>query len=812
MKPLLRDFGHALRSLRRNPGFTVVALLTLVLGIGANAAIFSVVDAVLLRPLPYPEPDRLIRLWSYYTERDLPPLNVSDGELLDYQQQSRTLESLGAFVSLNANLTGDSEPERVLATYTTAGFFPALGVTPAAGRFYGAEEDAPGGPRGAVISQSLWQRRFASDPQAVGRDLEINGRPVPVLGVAPTGFRFPDETEVWLPLQIDPAEMSPRSQHYLGLIGRLKPGITLEQAQEDLGGIAARFGERFPIEYPPDSGWSVRVVSLREDLVGDTRPALLVLTAAVGLVLLIACVNVANLLLARAQTREREVALRVALGATRTRVTLFSLAESLLLAFMGGALGLLLASWGLRLLLAVNPAAVPRSGEIGLDTRAAAFTFGLALITGLILGLIPAIRALRPDLQASLKEGGTKATTGTGVRLFRRLLVGVEVALALVLLIGAGLTIRSFARLSQVDPGFRADHLLTLGLSLSPAAYGEDRQVALFYDRLLDRVATLPGVTAASSISYLPLSGAENRSATVGAEGMPFQRGDSLPEPSTRAVDYRYFKTMGIDLVGGRAFTAGDDEKAFPMAIIDDVLAERLWPGQDAVSKRLKMGPPTEENQNPWITIVGVVREVKEMGLDAPARGTIYFPQLRRIERAQYLVVRTASDDPLALASTVRGEIRALDRNLPAADVKTMEQRLSASLARPRFAMLLMSLFAVVAAVLAAVGIYGVVAYTVAERTHEIGIRMALGAQRGDVLRMVVRQGMIVVLAGLAAGLFVAFWATRGMANLLYGIATTDMLTFVGVPLFLALVALLANLLPARRAVRIEPVIALRSE
>ncbi|HJX29633.1 MAG TPA: ABC transporter permease [Thermoanaerobaculia bacterium] len=810
MENLFRDLGQAFRGLRRSPGFTVVALLTLAIGLGATMAIFSVVDAVLLRPLPYPDSERIVRLWSIYSQRDLPPLNVSDGEYFDYREQSQAFEALGVHVSLNANLTGEGEPERVLATYTSAGFFPALGTQPALGRAYGADEDGPQGQPVAVISHGLWRRRFGASPGIVGGTIEINGRTATILGVMPEGFDYPQETEVWSPLGLDPAEQAPRGQHYLTLIARLKPGVSLESAQQDVSAVASRFGERFPVDYPPQSGWSVRLVPLLEDQVGDTRPALLVLASAVALLLLIACVNVANLLLVRAQTQEREVAIRVALGANRRRLIRHSFSETLLLSLAGGALGLLAAHWGLAALLRIDPEAVPRAQEIGLDVRVVTLALGLALLTGLALSLVPVVKALRPDLQATIKEGSGKATASRGARRFRRLLVGAEVALAMLLLIGAALVIRSFSRLSQVSPGFRAERLLTLGLSLPRATYAEDRQVAQFYDRLLDRIAAVPGVEGASSVSYLPFSGAENRSATVGAEGQPFSPGQSLPEPDVRAVDHRYFRTMEIPLRAGREFTAADDENAFPMAILDEVAAQRLWPDQEAVGKRFKMGPPTEENPSPWITVVGVAGEVKQMGLDAEPRGVVYFPQLRRIERAQYLVVRTASADPMSVAGSVRAAIREVSKDQPVSDVKTMEQRLSASLAGPRFTMALMSVFAVLAAILAAVGIYGVVAYTVAERTHEIGIRMALGARRGAVLGMIVTQGMAVVLAGLAVGLVAAFWATRGLAGLLYGVETRDPLTFVAVPLFLALVALVANLAPARRATRVEPVIALR--
>lgn len=812
MDTFLKDLRYALRALGRNPGFTAVATLTLVLGIGANSAVFSVVDAVLLRPLPFPEPDRIVRLWSLYAEREGPPLEASEEEFLDYQAQNQTLSELGAFISLKASLSGEEQPERVQATFATSGLFSTLGVGPALGRVYGPEEDKPGAPPVAVISYGLWQRQFGSDPGLLGQSVLLNGRPVTIIGVMPLEFRFPRETDVWSPLGIDPANPTPRTEHYLTVIGRLKDGVPLERATDDLNAIARRFGERFPTQYPADSGWGVSLTSLLEDLVGDTRPQLLILLAAVVLVLLIACVNVANLLLARAQTRDKEVSIRVALGATRGRVIRQSITESVLIALAGGLLGFLVARWGIAAFLAINPDPLPRAGEIAVDARVFGFTLLLGLLTGVILGLVPALRAFRPDLQAALKEAAGKTTGSVGQHRFRRFLVGLEVALALILLIGSGLMVKSFARLKQVNPGFRADNLLTLELALPRSGYPDDAQVSRFYDELVGRLEALPGVEGASVISYLPFSNGINRSATVGPEGMSFSPGDALPEPEVRSVDYRYFRSMGIPLAEGRELTAADDMRAYPMALIDEVLARQLWLGQPVTGKRLKMGPPTEENPNPWVTIVGVVREAKQSSLAGEARGVVYFPQLRRAERGQFVVLRTAGGDPLRLAGAVQEQVRAMDRGLPVSDIKTMEQRLNASLAKPRFTMWLMAVFAILAAVLAAVGIYGVVAYTVNQRTHEIGIRMALGARRNDIVAMVIRQGMGVVLVGVACGLIASFLLTRGLAGLLYDVEVNDLATFSGTPVLLAVVALVANLLPARRATRVEPIIALRRE
>jgi predicted permease len=812
MRNWLQDLRRAARNLRKTPGFTAVTVLTLTVGIGANSAIFSVVNGVLLRPLPYPGADRIVRIWSVFARRDMPPLGAGEGEFLDYQRECRAFSDLGVFVAASANLTGGGDPERLPVAYTSAGFFSVLGVKPMIGTVYGPAEDKPKGPAVAVLSHALWQRRFAAEPQIVGRTVVLNNRATLVLGVMPASFELPPKTDLWMPLQIDPNDLAARELHYLGFIARLKPGLSVAQASSDINTVARRFTERDPIEYPADSGWGVRLVPLVDEVVGDTRPALLILLGAVGLVLLIACANVANLLLARAQVRGKEISIRVVLGARRRDLVRASLAEGLLLSLAGGALGLLLANLGLAALLAANPDPVPRAGEITLDWRVAAWTAGLALATGLILGLVPVIRALRPDLQSELKEGGGKATVGTAQQRFRRAVVGLEMALTVVLLIGAGLMIRSFLRLRGIDMGFPAERLLTMQISLTRAQAPGDAQVAQAFDRMVGHLAALPGIQQASAVNYLPLSGGQNTSETIGFEGQVFTEGEPLPEPDYRAIDYRYFRTLGIKPLAGREFRAGDTAGAPLVVVLDKDLARRLFPGRDPIGRRVKVGPPHNNNPHPWLTVVGVVPEVKQLSLTANPRGVIYYPQLQRPIRGQFLVLRTQAANPLAMAGPVRRAILALNRDQPVSDVKSMVDRIAGARSKPRFSMTLFSIFAAVAALLALVGIYGVVAYAVAQRTHELGVRMVLGASRGSVFRMVVAQGMAVALAGLGAGLLAAFWATRALSSLLYGVATRDAATFVAVPLMLTAVALLAIVVPVRRAVRLDPNTALRYE
>lgn len=808
MENLFRDLAYSIRTLRKSPAFTAIVLLTLVLGIGATSAIFSVVEAVLLRPLPYPEADRIVRIWGIFTERDLPPLDASEGEVLDYSDQSRMLESVGAYVGVDVNLTGDGEPERTTCAYTTADFFRVLGVEPALGRIY-FDEDVPGGDLVTVLSHDLWQRRFGADPDILGKSILINNRSISVVGVMPPGFQFPSETQLWQPLQLNPARLAPRGQHYLSTIARRKPGVTLDQAQQEMDAIAAQFEEAHPRPYPKGHGWSIRLVPLVDEVVGDSRNALWVLTVAVGFVLLIACVNVANLLLVRAWSRRGEVAVRLAMGASRGRLIRQILTETVLLVLLGGALGLLLARGGISVLLAANPEAVARAEGIGLNPTVFAFTMGLSLITGLLLGLVPALQSLRTDLNTVLREEGSKSTASARQHFLRRLLVGFEVALALILLVSAGLMIKSFARLTEVDPGFETERLLTLGIELPRSVYG-DEQVAPFYRQMLEGISNLPGVRSASSSSFIPMGGGVSRSQTVGGEGISF---DAAPaSPAWRSVDLGYLDTMDIQLLEGRQLTAGDDSQATLVAIIDTVLAESLWPEGGAVGRRIRAGIPREDNTNPWITIVGIVEETKQLGLDAESRGVVYYPLAQRPMRSQFLAVRTDLANPMDALSAVRTAIAELDPDLPISDIQTMEQRLASSVAEPRFAMRLLGMFAAIASLLAAVGIYGVVGYSVAQRTHEIGLRQAFGAQRGDIFRLVVGSGMSVVVVGAALGLVGAFWATRGMESLLYEVETRDPFIFLTVTLLVGVVGLLANLLPAYRASRLDPARALHHD
>ncbi|HXU45873.1 MAG TPA: ABC transporter permease [Thermoanaerobaculia bacterium] len=810
MRSFLDELRYAFRTLRRSPAFTAVTLLTLVLGIGANSAMFSVLDAVLLEPLPYPEPERIVKLTSAYALKDLPPLSASDPEYWDFKDGVRSLEALAAYIGLSGNLTGSGEPERVKLAYTTADFFPVFKVQAAVGRVYLPADESGSGPPVAVLGDGLWRRRFAGDRGIVGRSVEVNGRSLQVIGVLPPGFDFPAGAEIWSPLGLDRAQMAPRGQRYLTLVGRVRRGTTVEQASSEIGAVARGFLTKYPTDYFPDSGWGTKARALLDEIVGGARNILLLLFATVVLVLLIACVNVANLLLARAQARSREVAIRVALGGGRAALVRHSVAEALLLTFAGGALGLLLAHWALSVFLAVNPDAIPRATALPIDGRVVLFTFGLVVATGLVLGLVPALQASRPDLQGALKEGGKGSAGGRGG--FRRALAGFEVALALILLIAAGLTIESFARLRRVDPGFRPDRLLAMEISLARSQYPDDPSAGQFYDQLLGRIAAVPGVEAASAVSFLPLLGANERSGSVSSEGMSFTMGDYLPEADWRSIDHRYFSTAGIELLRGRSFGPSDAASAPPVAIVDEPLAHRLWPDRDPVGRRLKIGPPVQQNPQPWRTVVGVVREVRQVDLSGASRGTLYLPQLQVPERTTHLVVRSAASDPLAVAPAVRQAILQANRNQPVSNVEAVAKVVDRAQAASRVTMLLLGAFALLAALLAAVGIYGVVAYSVDQRTHEIGLRMALGADQGDVLRLIVRQGMAMVAAGIGCGLLAALAATRLMSSLLYGVSPRDVFVFSAVPVFLALVALVANLVPAWRASRVAPVIALRAE
>ena len=809
MTTLWQDIRYGARMLWKNPGFTVVAVAALALGIGATTTIFSIINAVLLRPLPYAEAERLVMVWMDNRQMGMNEDIHSWPNLNDYREQNRVFEALAAYRGASANLTGEGEPERILGAAASANFFEVMRVAPVAGRVFTAEEDRQGSDRVILISHGLWRRRFGADPQLVGRDISLNGVNRTVIGIMPPDFRFPSrEAEFWMPLAAPPQFTANRETYWLTVIGRLRPDATLEQARAEMEGIARRLEEQYPAT---NRGMGVNLVSLREQTIGRVRPALLVLLGAVGFVLLIACANVANLLLARAGAREREFAVRAAIGAGRLRIIRQLLVESALLALVGGALGVLLAVWGLDALKLVAPADMPRLDQVGVDARALAFTLGVASLTALLFGLAPALQAANANLSDTLKEGGKGAMRSVRSRRLRRALVVSEIALALVLLIGAGLLLKSFARLQATDLGFRTEGLLTARLQLPASKYARDDQRAAFFNQLLERLGSVPGVEAAGTTTSVFLSSLPN-SAYFNIEGRPRVQAGERVEVPIDTVSSNYFQTIGVPITRGRAFSARDSRDAPPVIIINETLARRFFANEDPLGRRIVYGDNPDPEQNPWRTIVGVVADTRRTGVDAEVRPETFLPMVQDTPGAMTIVVRTASSDPVRLASIVRNEVWRVDRDQPVYAIKTMNDVVAGMSAQRRLNTILLGIFAVVALALAAIGIYGVMNYTVTQRTHEIGIRLALGAQQRDVLRLVVGQGMLLAALGVAAGLIGAFALTRLMASLLYGVSTTDPLTFVGVPVLLAGVALVACYLPARRAMKVDPMVALRYE
>jgi putative ABC transport system permease protein len=802
METLIQDVRYGVRMMRKRPGFTAVVVLTLALGIGANTAIFSVVNAVLLRPLPYRNAERLV--WVGGNIRGgTNGASVSPPDYLDYRAQNTVFEEFAASTSVpNAvNLTGAGEPERLTGSRVTANYFRAFGVEPALGRAFGAEEERAGPAPVAVLSDGLWKRRFGGDPSVVGKTLTLDGKAVTVVGIAPPEFQYPAGAELWLPLDSDDPDMKIRPAHFLRPIGLLKPGVTIEQARAETDLIARRLEELYP---ESNKGWSLTLIPLQEQVVGDVRTSLWVLLGAVGFVLLIACANVSNLMLARAAARRRELALRTALGASRWRVARQQLTESVLLALAGGALGLLLAWWGVDVLAALGAGDIPRTRDIGVDGRVLAFTAALSVLTGLAFGLLPALRASRPDLNEVLKDAG-RGTSGPGRGRVRAALVVSEIALALTLLAGAGLLVKSFVGLRRVNPGFDPANVLTLRIDLARARYAKPEQAAAFFGELQRRVAALPGVEAAGMVTELPLSGQPNDMYFYVA-GRPPQTADQKVTADFRRVNQDYFRAMRIPLLRGRGFTEQEVAGAAGVVVVNETLARNFFPDEDPLGKHLVIDFGKAEE----FEIVGVAGDVRHRSLEGEVYQMMYLPTLR-VGRTN-LVVRTTSPDPLALASAVRGEVAAVDRDQPVSAVRTMEEVVSGSVAQQRFRTLLLAAFAGVALLLAGVGIYGVIAYSVTHRTHEIGIRMALGAGAADILKMVVGQGMALALAGVAVGLLAALALTRVLSSLLFGVTATDAATFAAVSLLIAAVALLACLVPARRATKVDPMVALRYE
>jgi putative ABC transport system permease protein len=802
MERLLQDVRYGVRMIWKRPGFAAVVLATLALGIGANTAIFSVVNAVLLKPLPYRNAERLV--WVAGNVRGgTSRASVSPPDYVDYRAQNTVFEEFAASTSVpNAvNLTGAGEPERLTGSRVTANYFRAFGVEPARGRVFGADEERAGPAPVAVLSDGLWRRRFGGDPAIVGKTLTLDGKGVTVIGVAPPEFQYPAGAELWLPLDFDDPDMKIRAAHFLRPIGLLKPGVTIEQARAETDLIARRLEEQYP---ESNERWSLNLVPLQEQVVGGVRTSLWVLLGAVGFVLLIACANVSNLMLARAAARSRELALRTALGASRWRVVRQQLTENVLLSLAGGALGLLLAAWGVDVLAALGAGDIPRLREVGIDGRVLAFTTALSVLTGLAFGLLPALRASRPNLNEVLKEAG-RGTSGPGRGRMRAALVVSEIALALTLLVGAGLLIKSFVGLRGVNPGFDPANLLTLRIDLARARYAKPEQAAGFFGELHRRVAGLPGVEAAGMVSELPLSGQPNDMYFYVA-GRPPQTAEQKVTADFRRVNQDYFRAMRIPLQRGRGFTEQEVTGDAMVVVVNETLARNFFPDEDPLGKRLVIDFGKQEE----FEIVGVAGDVRHRALEGDVYQMVYVPTLR-VGRTN-LVVRTSSSDPLALASAVRGEVAAVDRDQPVSAVRTMEEVVSGSVAQQRFRTLLLAAFAGVALLLAGVGIYGVISYSVTHRTHEIGVRMALGAGAADILKLVVGRGMALALAGIAVGLLAALALTRVLSSLLFGVTATDTATFAAVSLLIAGVAFLACYLPARRAMKVDPMEALRYE
>jgi putative ABC transport system permease protein len=817
MSGLVQDVSYTLRLLRRRPAFALFVVLTLAVGIGANTAMFSVVNGVLLRPLPYADPAELVSVWGRFDPEsgfEFPQFPLSGPEFLDYQQQTQALEALAAFNVGSATVGGEgAEPERVLTAVATGNLFDLLGARPVLGRTFAPDEAAPGGAPVVVLSHAYWQSRFGADPGVVGRTVPINGTTTEIIGVMPEWYAHPGPaTRMWMPLRIDPANPGGRSNHSLRAIGRLRDDVPLATARAELETLMQDWKRRFPDIH---TGHYLFIRPTLEDAVGAIRPALLLLLGATGFVLLIVCANVASVVLARGEARTREMAIRGALGAERRRLVRLSLIESGCLGAIGGALGLALAYAGVRALIAVDPAAVPRSWEVGIDYRVVAFAAGTSMLSVVLFGLWPAMRGARASLQDTLREASLSTTASSGRQVFRRSLVGIEVALTVSLAIGAGLMLRSFAGLTAVDPGFRPDGLVSARLSLPVAAYREPASVETFYASLVARLEAMPGVTSASAGSTVPLlRGAGNWDFEVDGEEKP---GAGQPAWNAKAVIVRpgYFETLGIRMVRGRFFTSEDDARAAPTVIVNEALAERFFAGQDPIGRRLRIAGATAPD--PWMTIVGISGDMRTEGLDEPAAPAYHFlqSQLPRTNgnaaRSLAIFARTAGD-PSTVMRGVRAAVRDLDPSLALFDVQTMDVVVDSSVARPRFMTWLLGVFAAVGLLLGASGIYGVLAFTVARRTQEIGIRRALGARPGQIARHVVTGGMLPVFFGVAVGLLLAHWTARVWSAQLFGVSPTDPATYVQVTAAVLVVALLATVVPIRRALRVSPATALRAD
>ena len=811
METILRDVRYGIRSLLKHPGFTALVVVTLALGIGASTAIFSVVNTVMLRPLPYPNADRVVSI------QELDPRGkrgqVTPANFLDWRAQNTVFQHLAAILTRPANLALGDQAERIDLAMVSANLFEVFGTAPHSGRFFIPADEQAGHPPIVIVSYSLWQRRFGANPQLVGQSITLDGQNYTVVGVAPAGFQYPDRTEAWIPpFRLVPAlsermdVTQVRGFGFLSAVALLKPGVTLPQAAGEMEIITARLRQQYP---ESNNRRFNRVVSLHTDLVGDTGGMLWLLFGAVSFVLLIACANVANLLLAQAASRQKEMAIRTALGASRWRVTQQLLIESILLALVGGGLGLLLALWSVALMTKLLPQDFPRLAEISMDWRVLAFTLAASVLTGILFGLAPALQISKGDVQEFLKESGRGTSGSRRHNRLRGALIVSEVALSVVLLVGAGLLFRSFMQLQSVKAGFDPEQLLTLRLTPSGPRYATDPDYMSFYSQVIDRISALPGVHSVGAINTLPLL--KGPTTGVRIEGGPVLRRDQMPSTHFRSVSSGYFQTMNVPIVQGRSFNERDTQDAPRVLIVNQALARRDFPDQNPLGRRINMGGTDPQGQPIWWEIVGVAADVRSVELREEAAPELYLSALQETWTGMSIVIRT-SVEPAGLTSQIRNIVSEVDKSAPVSEVKTMEQIVSGAITQPRFNLFLLGLFSGIALLLSAAGIYGVTAYSVTQRTHEFGIRMALGAQASDVLKMTLGQGMRLIAAGIVIGLVASFALTRLLKTLVFGVSVTDPLTFVSITVVLSVAAILACYIPARRATKVDPLIALRYE
>lgn len=803
-----QDLRYGLRMLANKPSFTFVAILALALGIGATSAIFSIVNNVILRPLPFKAQEDLVMLWETNLTTGHEQVETSYPNFLDWQKQNQVFEQVAVLPSVNFDwtMTGREEPQQVVGVFTSANFFSLLGVSPALGRDFTAEDERQGAAPVAVISHGLWQRQFGGDPKIIGQKLTVEGEPMTVIGVMPREFDFPSGVELWSPLTPSPDGWTEqRDFRVLRAIGRIKAGMSFSQAQAGMNTLAERLGQEYPKE---NKGFGIILIPLTKVIFGSTEQAFLVMLGAVGLVLLISCANVANLLLARAASRQREFAVRVALGAGRFRLIRQLLTESLLLALIGGTIGLLVAFIGIKALVGLAPADIPRIADVKLDFQVIGFTFLTSLLTSIIFGLVPAWQTAKTNVNEFLKESGTRLLGSAQTHQIRNYLVVIEVAFAVILMVGAGLMARSFYKLQNVDAGFNPKNILTLRVALNQGKYPDKDKKRIFFEQLYEKVKTLPNVESAGCVLMRPLSGTVGWDYPFSIEGQSLSEHKNNPPSNFETISPNYFQTMGIQLLKGRDFTEQDKADSPHVVIIGESLAKKYWPGLDPIGKKLKIGPP--ESNRPWMEVVGMVKDVRYREWEA-TRLDIYMPFPQHPQYRMDFVLKTKGD-PFALVSAFNQAVYELDKDQATSAITTMSELVATTLARSRYNMFLFSLFAMLALILAIVGVYGVLSYTVAQRTQEIGLRLALGASETNILKLVIGQGLKLVFIGVVIGLTVAWWLSQLLGSLLYQVSVTDPITYIIIPLFLILIATLASYLPARRAIKVDPIIALRCD